>query len=255
MKKFIGSIKRSSKSQAHDKSTNGSFSQQTIPEGDSPEAVAVREVIAFCEAGAPGAASAGEEYLHLPSIVDAAESSPSAAREAAACIQRLLSKQNFHRGFAQYNAIMLLRILTDNPGRVFTQNFDKSFVSTVKSLLRDTRDASVQQIMRETLDYFEVEKLNGNDTLMPLIEMWRKEKGGSARMYANSNVSIHVTAFTAPPTECATAPVDLKERATPPTTIITPRTRPSTPGRDRSTSRRVQNEREAVGADGPVHPT
>ncbi|KAJ9662758.1 hypothetical protein H2198_001207 [Neophaeococcomyces mojaviensis] len=188
MKKFIGSIKRSSKSQAHDKSTNGSFSQQTIPEGDSPEAVAVREVIAFCEAGAPGAASAGEEYLHLPSIVDAAESSPSAAREAAACIQRLLSKQNFHRGFAQYNAIMLLRILTDNPGRVFTQNFDKSFVSTVKSLLRDTRDASVQQIMRETLDYFEVEKLNGNDTLMPLIEMWRKEKGGSARMYANSNL-------------------------------------------------------------------
>jgi len=190
MKKFIGSIKRSGKSQSRDKTPNGSFSQQAIPEGDSLEAVAVREVIAFCEAGAPGAADAGEEYLHLPAIVDAAESSPSAAREIAACLQRYLSRQNYDRGFAQYNALMLTRILTDNPGRVFTQNFDKSFVSTIKSLLRDTRDASVQQILRETLDYFEVEKLNGNDTLMPLIEMWRKEKGGSARLYNNPNVSV-----------------------------------------------------------------
>lgn len=192
MKKFIGSIKRTGKSQTRDKSTNGGFNQQSIPEGDSPEAIAVREVIAFCEAGAPGASSAGEEYLHLPAIVDAAESSPSAAREAAACIQRYFSKQNYDRGFAQYNAIMLTRILTDNPGRVFTQNFDKSFVSVVKSLLRDTRDSSVQQIMRETLDYFEAEKLNGNDTLMPLIEMWRKEKGSSARMYSTPSMNPNV---------------------------------------------------------------
>lgn len=198
MKKFIGSIKRSSvaQSRSKDKDTrNGVFEPNPPPpEGDHPEAVVVREVMAFCEAGAPGSNSAGDEYLHLPAIVDAAESSPPAAREALLCLQRYLSKQNFERGYAQYNAIMLLRILTDNPGHVFTQNFDKSFVSTVKTLLRECKDSSVQQITRETLDYMEAEKLNGNDTLMPLVEMWRKEKGGSARMYGSSVRTPHIHA-------------------------------------------------------------
>lgn len=72
---------------------------------------------------------------------------------------------------------MLARILTDNPGHIFTQNFDAKFVQTIKELLRDGRDKSVQQILRETLDYFEFEKSPGNDTLGPLMEMWRKEKG------------------------------------------------------------------------------
>merc|ERR1712230_214561 len=47
----------------------------------------------------------------------------------------------------------------------------------VKELLRDGKDTSVQQILRETLDYFEFEKAPGNDTLGPLMEMWKKEKG------------------------------------------------------------------------------
>lgn len=192
MRKFIGSIKRSSgTSSSRSKDNHNGFEQsQPPPEGDHPEAVVVREVMAFCEAGAPGSQSAGDEYLHLPAIVDAAESSPPAAREAALCLQRYFSKQNYNRGYAQYNAVMLLRILTDNPGHVFTQNFDKSFISTIKSLLRDSKDSSVQQIIRETLDYIEAEKLNGNNTLMPLVEMWRKEKGTTARIYTSSSVSI-----------------------------------------------------------------
>lgn len=196
MKKFIGSIKRTTKdARSKSDSNNASFQQPTaasLPQGDHPEAVVVREAFAFCEAGAPGSASAGDEYLHLPAIVDACESSPSAAREAASSVQRYLSKQNFHRGYAQYNAVMLMRILTDNPGHNFTQYFDKSFVSTVKALLRECKDSSVQQIMRETLDYFEAEKLKANDSLTLLVEMWRKEKGGSARMYS-SNVGIDGT--------------------------------------------------------------
>ena len=136
---------------------------------------------AFCESGAPGANNAGEEYLHLPAIVDAAESSPHAAREAANTLRRFLSKEYYQRGYAQYNAIMLFRILTDNPGRPFTQNFDDKFVSTTKQLLREGKDQSVQQILRETLDYLEAEKLPGNDSLGPLMQMWRKEKGKAAR--------------------------------------------------------------------------
>lgn len=188
MKKFIGSIKRSSasRSKSNDNRNGAIPEHQPLPQGDNPEAVVVRETFAFCEAGAPNSSNAGDEYLHLPAIVDATEASPYAAREVAVQVQRYLSKQNYERGYAQYNAIMLMRILTDNPGRVFTQNFDKSFISTIKTLLRESRDSSVQQITRETLDYFEAEKLNANDTLMPLIDMWRKEKGGSARMYSSS---------------------------------------------------------------------
>ena len=71
---------------------------------------------------------------------------------------------------------MLTRILTDNPAKAFTQNFDSKFIATTKELLRDGKDMSVQQILRETLDYFEMEKLQENDSLGPIVEMWKKEK-------------------------------------------------------------------------------
>ena len=83
----------------------------------------------------------------------------------------------------RYNAIMLTRILTDNPAKAFTQNFDAKFVSTTKELLREGKDMSVQQILRETLDYFEMEKLKENDTLVPIVEMWKKEK---SKKYGNT---------------------------------------------------------------------
>jgi len=84
----------------------------------------------------------------------------------------------------QYNAIMLVRILSDNPGKTFTKNLDSRFVTTTKELLRDGRDMSVQQILRETLDNFETEKKN-DENLAPMREMWTKykkkmEKSGGA---------------------------------------------------------------------------
>ena len=75
----------------------------------------------------------------------------------------------------QYNAIMLVRILADNPGKTFTRNLDGKFVTTTKDLLRDGRDVSVQQILRETLDTFEAQKRD-DETLKPLIAMWQTEK-------------------------------------------------------------------------------
>ena len=71
---------------------------------------------------------------------------------------------------------MLVRILSDNPGKSFTKNIDNKFVSAVKDLLRNGRDMSVQQILRETLENFEQSKQN-DETLAGLIAMWRKEKG------------------------------------------------------------------------------
>ena len=76
---------------------------------------------------------------------------------------------------------MLVRILADNPGKSFTRNLDSKFTSTVKELLRDGRDMSVQQILRETLNNFEQTKPN-DETLAGLTEMWRKEKEKMAKM-------------------------------------------------------------------------
>ncbi len=75
---------------------------------------------------------------------------------------------------------MLMRILADNPGKSFTKNVDQKFVSTMKELLRDGRDMSVQQILRETLDSFEKQK--GDDETLALVnDMWKKEQAKIAK--------------------------------------------------------------------------
>jgi hypothetical protein len=137
----------------------------------------------------------GDEFLHLPAIVEAAESTPAAAREGANCIRKFLSKDYTSRAYAQYNAVMLMRILTDNPGPTFTRNFDATFVKTVKDLLREGQDLSVQQILRETLESFATGKTD-NETLNPLLEMWKKENAKSnTRNYGNSVGSSTLAVF------------------------------------------------------------
>ena len=131
----------------------------------------------------------GEEVLHLPVIVDAAESSPAAAKEAANIIRKFLSKDNFTRAYVQYNAIMLMRILAENPGKSFTKNLDGKFVATTKELLRDGRDMSVQQILRESLDEFQIQK-SQDETLQPLITMWQNEKAKMAKRGGNPNIQV-----------------------------------------------------------------
>jgi len=124
----------------------------------------------------------GEEVLHLPTIVEAAESSPAAAKECAQVIRKFLSKDNFSRPHVQYNGIMLVRILSDNPGPTFTRNLDKKFADTVKDLLRMGRDPSVKQILIETLDNFQKEKKH-DENLAFLIQMWEKEQAKMEKAY------------------------------------------------------------------------
>jgi hypothetical protein len=95
---------------------------------------------------------------------------------------------------------MLMRILTDNPGRTFTRNFDAAFVKTVKELLREGQDLSVQQILRETLDSFATSKTD-DETLGLLMEMWKREKAkNNTKVYGNSVSSCPVK-----PQQCANA--------------------------------------------------
>jgi hypothetical protein len=117
----------------------------------------------------------GEEVLHLPTIVEAAVASPTAAAAAAQQIRKFLSKENYDRAHVQYNAVMLIRILADNPGQSFTKNLDKQFADTCKHLLRNGQDPSVSQILRESLESMEREKAYDTN-LNTLFAMWKKEK-------------------------------------------------------------------------------
>lgn len=89
----------------------------------------------------------------------------------------------------QYNAVMLLRILSDNPGPTFTRNCDKGFVTTVKAVLRGCKDQSTQQILRETLDHLEATK-QFDVGLQELLQMWRKEKRRSASLSHGDNSTV-----------------------------------------------------------------
>ncbi|ESZ90693.1 hypothetical protein SBOR_8919 [Sclerotinia borealis F-4128] len=172
MNRMLGSLKRS-------KDSNEDTGDAQL---DTPEANASRNIRSFCESGGPN--GSGEEVLYLPAIVEAAESSPGAAKECAYHIRKFLSKDNFGKPYVQYNAIMLIRILADNPGKTFTRNMDAKFVQTVKELLKNGRDPSVKQILMETLVGFTINKAD-DETLAPLFEMWKKEQEKMAKFAAS----------------------------------------------------------------------
>ncbi|RDL41094.1 GAT-like protein [Venustampulla echinocandica] len=163
--RMLGTLKR--------RPTSDSQNGAVEPQLDTPEANASRNVRLFCESGGPN--GSGEEVLYLPTIVESCESSPSAAKEAAYLIRKFLSKDNYAKPYVQYNAIMLIRILADNPGPTFTRNMDTKFVQVVKELLRAGRDPSVRQILIETLDTFGRKKY-GDEGCVQLNEMWKKER-------------------------------------------------------------------------------
>ncbi|KAF2664006.1 hypothetical protein BT63DRAFT_117362 [Microthyrium microscopicum] len=175
MKRFTSILKQKN---PFDSRSNSGSSELPAPEGDNPEANAARSIKLFCEAGGPSAEGQGEEVLHLPVIVDACESSPAAAGLAAQHIRKYLSMSNSSRPHTQYNSVMLIRILADNPGATFTRNFDSKFIATMKDVLRHCKDPSVQQILRETLMSLYRDKAYDTN-LSNLFAMWQKESGMS----------------------------------------------------------------------------
>ncbi|CAI7608331.1 unnamed protein product [Penicillium glandicola] len=177
MKRFLGTLSRRSSS-----------SDSAEHREDSPEAIILKELTAFCELNANANANAndasldaqGNEFVHLPKIVEAAESSPNAAKEAALRIRKYLADPAGTPNHTQYNAIMLMRILVDNPGHTFTRNFDAKFVTTIKELLRTGRDWHVQSYLRQYLDILEQQRAWDEDIKL-LLQMWAKEKTKASR--------------------------------------------------------------------------
>ncbi|KAI0403581.1 hypothetical protein F4802DRAFT_571099 [Xylaria palmicola] len=180
------------------------------PDDTSPEAVAGRSVRLFCESNGPN--SAEDEVIYLPPIVEAAESSPSAAKQCADMIRDYLKKDYFTRPDIQYNALMLVRILADNPGPTFTRNLDQDFAKTAKDLLKNGRSQRVAQMLMETLLSFETTKFY-DEGLTPLIEMWKKEKEKAQKSTSSAPIQSYLrhrpqqpppesmSMMTAPPTD------------------------------------------------------
>ncbi|KAK4038680.1 hypothetical protein C8A01DRAFT_47760 [Parachaetomium inaequale] len=163
MNKVLGSIKKR-------QTFGGNSADETPvdPANDTPDAIASRCV--------------GDDVVFLPAIVEAAVASPAAAAESARMIRKFLHRDYWSKPSCQYNAIMLIRILADNPGPGFTRFMDKKFVDVTKELLRSGRDASVRQMLMETLDSFESSK-SLDEGLALMIEMWKKEKEKAYKAY------------------------------------------------------------------------
>ncbi|KAF3196167.1 hypothetical protein TWF106_005242 [Orbilia oligospora] len=171
----------------------GSRSDSPDSGADTPEANVTRAIKAFCEAGkskqsAPGPegidSTQVDEVTFLPTIVECTESSPTAAQAALNTIRKHVEYKNSKQGYQQYNALMLFRILVDNPGPTFTRGIDEKFVSTVKELYRNTRDPSVRQLLVENLEYCSKKDDQG---LQLLKEWYAKEKDKAAKIYSGVN--------------------------------------------------------------------
>ncbi|KAK3905529.1 hypothetical protein C8A05DRAFT_41535 [Staphylotrichum tortipilum] len=179
MNKVLGSIKKRPTFGGSNGDSNGNTTNVST---GPPEAIADRCV--------------GDDVIFLPSIVEAAVASPVAAAECAHLIRKFMSRDS--KASCQYNAIMLIRILADNPGPGFTRHIDKKFIDASKQLLRNARDPSVSQILMETLETFESTKAN-DEGLVPIITMWRKEKEKAYRAYGGMPGGPIPRTMTAPP--------------------------------------------------------
>ncbi|CAK7270620.1 hypothetical protein SEPCBS119000_004181 [Sporothrix epigloea] len=148
---------------------------------ETPEAAAQRLVRTFCMSEVD---EAGAEVALLPSIVETAESSPQAASECARYIRKFLYRDYWSQPNFVYNAIMLMRILVENPGLTFTRNMNKKFVDTVRDVLRGCQHAHIVHFLMETLQDFE-RKGAIDEGMGRLLEMWQKEKIKSKSVYLN----------------------------------------------------------------------
>ncbi|KAK9598444.1 hypothetical protein V6Z90_002978 [Aspergillus fumigatus] len=178
MKRIFGSLSKRSK-------IGPSLNSPSEYPDDSPEGTILKAVKDFCESGGQQDNQQGNEFVYLPAIVESAESSPNAAREAAQRLRKYLSDPASTPAQIQYNAIMLMRILIDNPGHTFTRNIDATFVATIKDLLRDGWDLNVQHFLRETLGAIESQR-QWDEDLAPLMQMWKKEKSKLSRQNSGS---------------------------------------------------------------------
>ena len=181
--KVIGGFRKRASGHSNNRDAADGSSSVVAAASGSPEDNARAAVQAFCEMGGTMSQRKGDEILHLPPIVDAAESSPAAAAECARVIRRFLGKEHYSKPAWQYNALMLVRILVDNPGPSFTRNLgEPEFVETTRKLLKHVRDTRLWNMLMDMLDDFQHTK-QYDENLQPLVQMWKAQKEEALRKY------------------------------------------------------------------------
>lgn len=95
-------------------------------------------------------------------------------------IKKYLSKDYYSHPSWQYNGLMLIRILVDNPGQTFTRALDADFVETMRKLIKHARENRVRNMCMEMLDDFEHTKMH-DQNLQGLVLMWKAQKEEAVR--------------------------------------------------------------------------
>ncbi|KAK9456885.1 hypothetical protein V1511DRAFT_495568 [Dipodascopsis uninucleata] len=97
--------------------------------------------------------SNGDEVIYLPTIVDCAQATPAAAREAIRAVRKRIDPKHGSGSVTQYNAIMVLRILIDTDSIAVQEAIgsDDKLAPILKTVLKNSRDPSIVDFLRDTL--------------------------------------------------------------------------------------------------------
>ncbi|KAK9458658.1 uncharacterized protein V1516DRAFT_682270 [Lipomyces oligophaga] len=95
----------------------------------------------------------------LPMIIEYAESTPDAAKEAVRAIQKRLDVKNLLRTSSQYNAVMVLRLLidTNSPMIIKQIGLNPKLPGSLSGTLNQTRDPSVKESVLDFLIHISTE--------------------------------------------------------------------------------------------------
>ncbi|KAK9319573.1 hypothetical protein V1517DRAFT_332110 [Lipomyces orientalis] len=135
------------------------------------------------------AAAQTDDVAQLPVIVECAQATPLAAKEAVKAVRKRLDPKHASSAVSQYNAIMVLRILVDaNSETILGQiGADDKLATVVKDILKRSRDPSVRELLATTLEHFAFEKPNVAE-LVELNKVYLKYVAGGS---GNGSSSRH----------------------------------------------------------------
>ncbi|KAK9464778.1 hypothetical protein V1512DRAFT_255068 [Lipomyces arxii] len=145
---------------------------------EDPEVQVVNAINSFCARGKAKKGLFGtsgevkidethDDVTQLPVIVECAQATANAAREAVRATRKQLDPKRGGSSASQCRAVMVLRILVDaGSDNVLAQvEEDEKLVSVVRSVMRQTGDLSLRQMMIDALAHFadkkELKRLKG----------------------------------------------------------------------------------------------
>ncbi|KAK9241417.1 hypothetical protein V1525DRAFT_393092 [Lipomyces kononenkoae] len=106
-----------------------------------------------------------DNVAQLPVIVECAQATQLAAKEAVKAVRKRLDPKHASSTVSQYNAIMVLRILVDADSPTILNQIgdDDKLAPVVTDVLKRSRDPSVRELLATTLEHFVFEKPNATE--------------------------------------------------------------------------------------------